>query len=127
MSVRREYWVPSLVIAVAILQMAAVSFGGLSPWRGGGFGMYTTLHPNKTRVLFRCETRLCESTDYIVKGPEMHRIRRVCQRLANPSCLERLARSIEPKRGNMRLELWKPVLEGDGSILRRELVASYAY
>src|SRR5262245_21941365 len=34
---------PILLVLTAAIQMLLVQYGGLSPWKGGGFGMFATL------------------------------------------------------------------------------------
>jgi len=42
---------PSLLVAVACVQIALAHTSGLSPWLGGGFGMFSTLDSWPTRHL----------------------------------------------------------------------------
>jgi hypothetical protein len=53
----RHDWVATgvlaaLVIGVALHQMWASAAGVLTPWKGGGFGMYTTPHGIEARATF---------------------------------------------------------------------------
>ena len=58
-------YVPAIVLAcVALIQVYLVNAHGLSPWKGGGFGMFSTIDGTRNRLL-----RL-----YIVRGPEERRI-----------------------------------------------------
>lgn len=41
------------VVLVAAAQLALVHGGGLTRWKGGGFGMYTEAHPNERQVVLR--------------------------------------------------------------------------
>jgi hypothetical protein len=53
---RREWWFSSLLAAlvfgVALHQFITSRDGVLSPWKGGGFGMYTTPHATVERATF---------------------------------------------------------------------------
>jgi len=40
---RSAFVAPVLLVAVALCQIALVTTGGLTPWKGGGFGMFSTL------------------------------------------------------------------------------------
>lgn len=40
-----------LLVAVALHQLSAVIYGDLTPWLGGGFGMFTTLDTPGNRVV----------------------------------------------------------------------------
>lgn len=46
-----RYMLPlAVLLVVASIQLARVHLVGQTRWRGGGFGMYTELHPNHTEV-----------------------------------------------------------------------------
>jgi hypothetical protein len=47
----RHYPVPLIAILVAVMQCLAASKAGLSPWKGGGFGMFSTLDSPPNRAL----------------------------------------------------------------------------
>ena len=45
-------WLPSgLLVAVALLQIGLAHTAGLSPWSGGGFGMFSTTDAGQARHL----------------------------------------------------------------------------
>lgn len=43
--------IPMLAIAVALSQVARASFGTLSPWKGGGFGMFAAIDQPGNRII----------------------------------------------------------------------------
>ena len=43
--------VPLLLIAVALRQIILVQTAGLSPWHGGGFGMFASIDRDERRVV----------------------------------------------------------------------------
>lgn len=48
---RVRYLLPLVVmLVIASIQIARVHLYGQTRWRGGGFGMYTELHPNHTEI-----------------------------------------------------------------------------
>ena len=68
-------WLPaSLLCVVAIAQIALAARGGLTPWKGGGFGMFSTLDHGAFRRV-----------EVVVDGPERS------EGLAIPPSLEELA------------------------------------
>lgn len=44
--------VPIICLTIAGIQLYLSKTSALSLWKGGGFGMYTELHPNNTRSLW---------------------------------------------------------------------------
>ncbi|MBP0001466.1 MAG: hypothetical protein J7641_21165 [Cyanobacteria bacterium SID2] len=49
---RLEYWLtPLLLVTIAIVQIYLASTANLSPWKGGGFGMFSTIDAPSMRVL----------------------------------------------------------------------------
>lgn len=66
-------WVPSYVLegipivalaVVACLQLFAANTHSLVPWKGGGFGMFSTIDRSAVRVI-RATARVAESPDWI--------------------------------------------------------------
>jgi hypothetical protein len=49
-----SYGVAALLVLVALRQIALSQTRGLSPWKGGGFGMFSSLDRAETRLL-RCD------------------------------------------------------------------------
>lgn len=47
---QRAALVPALALLIATLQLIVSSLSTLTPWKGGGFGMYSELHPNKRQL-----------------------------------------------------------------------------
>ncbi|PIK14204.1 hypothetical protein [Halobacteriovorax sp. JY17] len=44
------YLIPMVALVVGVIQWSLVETTLLSRWKGGGFGMYTELHPNVART-----------------------------------------------------------------------------
>ena len=80
--------VPLMMLLVAAAQLCAVSEWRLSRWRGGGFGMYSEIHPNHTQIEVETgagasvaiphQTATCPGLQ-----ADVHR----CQRLPTTACL----------------------------------------
>lgn len=47
---QRAALVPVLALLIATLQLMISSLSPLTPWKGGGFGMYSEIHPNKRQL-----------------------------------------------------------------------------
>ena len=85
-----RYW-PSLpaalLVVVALGQLALAHTTGLSPWKGGGFGMFASLDARPFRYV-----------RVFVEAPERS------EELAIPASLEALAASAEIQPGDRQLE-----------------------
>ena len=49
-------FVPAFVSLIAIIQFYNSQTSALSPWKGGGFGMYTKVHPFQQKIVIDNET-----------------------------------------------------------------------
>jgi hypothetical protein len=59
MTAMERWLVPGILVAVAVGQLFLVSFRELSPWKGGGFGMFASVDAPSMRVV-SCEARTRE-------------------------------------------------------------------
>lgn len=47
-----ERWLaPGMLVGIALVQFGQAQFGTLSPWKGGGFGMFSSVDSIRTRVI----------------------------------------------------------------------------
>ena len=108
---RLGYLPPGLLVFVATLQIGLVSMAGLSPWLGGGFGMFSTLNDRGHRHLHLTLER--SGVQHGVDVPaELHdRARRVLA-LPTEARLRALAAAVashsNPSPGSeLRLAIWR--------------------
>ena len=125
--VAQRWLVPLLLVAVASVQLARVSFGGQSRWRGGGFGMYSEFHPNKNQIWLRAlqrpeapPGRLSETEG----PPATRRAVARCLRLRSQVCLGELAATLPRDPAPRRLEIWQPAFDDRAGTLSRRRVAA---
>ena len=131
MPVAQRWLVPLLLVAVASVQLARVSFGGQSRWRGGGFGMYSEFHPSKNQIWLAALERPDAPPGRLseTEGPPATR-RAVarCLRLQSQACLGELAATLpHDAPGPRRLEIWQPVFDTRSGILSRRRVAALEF
>jgi hypothetical protein len=111
---------PALLLgAVALLQVALAHTAGLSPWKGGGFGMFSTTDRAEGRYL-----------RVYVRAPGRHEELRLAPALQDPATrvavlpttarLERFARDVgerERRAGRaastVRIEVWRSEFDGE--------------
>jgi hypothetical protein len=99
-----------LLVGVAGIQLALVHSVGLSRWRGGGLGMYTEFHPNRTELWALTDAGPVLATalpadqwrDGCLPTPA------TCTRVPHDACLRRLAGCLADDSPVTRIEAWRP-------------------
>lgn len=115
---------PALLVATALAQIVLTRAGPLTPWRGGGFGLFSSVDKLENRILLAwIETpegdvplRLGESKhdeQNALAFPIDRHVRRVA---------ERYAATLESGTG-VRVEVWKRTFDPSTGESRRVLVA----
>lgn len=106
---RRALVAPSLLLALALGQIAGHARFHLSPWKGGGFGMFSSNDHGGFRGLRVFE--LGASGERPVPLPEtLERLQRQVLEVPRQGNLERLAselRAETPGLGVLRVEVWR--------------------
>ncbi len=124
---RRRAWVaPLLLVALALAQIAGFYGYGLSPWKGGGFGMFSTNDHGGFRSVRVIE--LAPTGERRVELPQAHeRLVRHTREAPHAGNLLQLAEAIRagaPGLGALRIEVWRTEFAADDLAPRRVLVAS---
>lgn len=112
-------WAPllpaALLVLVAGAQMTLGRVWGLSPWKGGGFGMFSTLDARPFRYL-RVYLTAPERSEELAIPASLEDVAAAAEILPTDAQLERLARRIvqrERTRGRpvaqVRIEVWREV------------------
>lgn len=123
---RRALVAPLLLLALALAQIAGFAAYGLSPWKGGGFGMFSTNDHGGFRDLRVLE--LSASGERRVALPErLERLQRHAREAPQRGNLERLV--AELRRGSeglgpLRVEVWRTQFSPVDLTPARVLVAS---
>lgn len=90
-----SFGIPLLLVLVAVRQIALSQKYSLSPWKGGGFGMFSSLDRAETRLV-RCDL-VIDSSRTPIHLPRSERIQRLvsdAQSVPTPDHLVTLAREI---------------------------------
>jgi hypothetical protein len=125
---------PALLVLVACGQIALTRLTPLTPWKGGGFGMFSTADGasnRRTRVVVTGPER----SEELAVPPSLAEAVAACEAFPTERCLEGLARRLaerERRQGrpvsSVRLQVWRtefaPVtLEPRRRLLREHLLA----
>jgi len=115
----------ALLLTVACLQVALARTAGLSPWKGGGFGMFSTLDERPFRYV-RMFVRAPERSEELAVPPSLEDLAASAEILPSDRQLERLARAVvarEHRRGQpadqVRIDVWR-VEFAPGSLAPRD-------
>lgn len=123
---RRARIAPWLLVALALAQIVGFYAYGLSPWKGGGFGMFSTNDHGGFRSVRVIE--LAASGERRVELPQAHerlvRHAREAPRTGNLLELVEAIRAGAPELGALRIEVWRTEFAADDLAPRRVLVAS---
>ncbi len=121
----RRYLPLALLLAVAAHQMWRVEVDGLTRWRGGGFGMYSSVHFEEHVIWMGYE-----SPDGLQFGP-LGTPRSIEGRVLAPRCLifptpESLAELHGELSDRIRiLQVWRPRIDPETLAYDRELLAEF--
>jgi hypothetical protein len=131
---RRWAAVPAVLLAiVATGQIVLTHLTPLSPWKGGGFGMFATLDGRPFRYV-RTFVRASERSEELAVPPSLEDLAASAEILPSDDRLERLARAViarEHRRGQpadeVQLDVWR-VEFASGSLAPRErLLRRYVF
>ena len=123
----RKNFVTTLLVLVAAHQFYHVHTGGLSSWRGGGFGMYGSFHPTH-RDLWVVDTTTGESVRYTkADGDATEDSRRPSLRpfltWTNEAAMRRYHETLTPaERARTELQVWELQFDPSTSELSGELL-----
>jgi hypothetical protein len=116
-----RYGAPVLLCAVALLQQYGAHRHALSPWKGGGFGMFSTVDSPSARFL---RIHLSTSGGEIAVLPPRRLSEQVRQVRAMPTRSRLAPLAEELGRSAWRVYLWNPLGEssaaGAGGLARRD-------
>jgi hypothetical protein len=123
---RRALVAPGLLLALALAQIAGWAAYGLTPWKGGGFGMFATDdHGGFRRV--RVVERTAAGERPVAVPDELERLRRRAREAPRGANLRRLGEALRaraPELGPLRIEVWRTEFARADLAPRRVLVAS---
>ena len=137
MSTTSERWwaaVPAVLLTiVAATQIALTQVAMLSPWKGGGFGMFATLDGRPFRYA-RLFVRAPERSEELTVPPSLEDLTASAEILPGNAQLDRLARAViarERRRGRpadeVRIEVWRVEFAAGSLMPRERLLRAHEY
>ena len=122
---RRALVAPTLLVALTLAQLGAWQGFALSPWKGGGFGMFATNDHGGFRSVRVLELAAGGERPVVLPG-ELDRLRRHAREVPREANLRRLAdalRARAPSLGALRVEVWRTEFAPEDLAPRLALVA----
>jgi hypothetical protein len=113
-------WVPAVaLVAVALTQIALTRTAALSPWKGGGFGMFSTIDSTSFRQVRVFVTAPDRSAEVLI-APSLEDTAAQAALFPSRTRLEDLAKGVaarESRHGHpvdfVRIEVWSTQFAGD--------------
>ena len=123
----------SLLAVVAGLQLTLAATAGLSPWKGGGFGMFSTTDDGGRRYV-RVFVTAVERSEEIAISPSLEDAARRAAVLPRDIELSRLARRVVERErrhrrpvDQVRIETWRIEYARDTLAATTRLTREYVY
>jgi hypothetical protein len=125
---------PAVLLAVvAATQIVLTQVQMLSPWKGGGFGMFSTLDERPFRYV-RMFVRAPERSEELAVPPSLEELAASAEILPSDCQLDRLARAIvarEHRRGQpaneVRIDVWRVEFAAGSLAPRDHLLRRYEF
>jgi hypothetical protein len=114
--------IPVCMLTVICLHFYHVK-QGLSPWKGGGFGMYSTYYPEQSQVYINGVSLF----EMIQKDNHKKRLLRNYMFYPKKSNLDALIQSLSHKDDTLNIEIWQPRLNAKNSTYSRTLQNEFIY
>jgi len=133
----KEQWsaaIPALLLViVAASQIVLTQVALLSPWKGGGFGMFATLDGRPFRYA-RLFVRAPGRSEELTVPPSLEDLAASAEILPGTAQLDRLARAVvarEHRRGrgadHVRIDIWRVEFAAGSLIPREHLLRQHEY
>ena len=122
-----RYIVPIIALLVVILHFILTKTTELSPWKGGGFGMYAEVHYYYSEFVI---TNLNKSLDSIIKQDrQVAEFVMDVKRSPNNKNLKHMAELVSKYATNdtITVQLWRPKVDSNTETYSRELINHYQF
>ena len=123
----------ALLLAVACAQVTFVRTAGLSPWKGGGFGMFSTTDDSGRRRV-RVFVSASERSEEMAIPPSLDDLARRAAVLPTDGLLSRLARAVVQREARyrrpvdtVRIETWRIDYAPDTLAAATRLMRDFVY
>lgn len=116
-----QYWsVPCLLVVVACFQIYQVEFEEKSRWKGGGFGMYTTIHPFNDEIWIDGEF---VSTKNLPKQDSLRLHILISKVKIHPTKhqIKNLVNWLDIEKDSVKIQIFKPKFELENSVYTKTL------
>jgi hypothetical protein len=117
------YSVPILMVAIALFQIIQIP-KGLTRWKGGGFGMYSEMHPNYRNVVINDSLYKIDSLKI---NSKKHVAVKKYAFFPKEKYLQSLAQTLDLKSDTIRIEVWQLDFDAKKRQLTNKKIKSDVY
>ena len=124
---------PALLVVVACAQIALAHTAELSPWKGGGFGMFATIDGTSTRFV-RLYVRAPDRSEEIAMQPSFERAASRARLFPSRPMLERLADAVAAREAryerpvtDVTVQVWRVRFESDSLRANDTLIQEHTF
>ena len=117
------YSVPILMVAIALFQIIQIP-KGLTRWKGGGFGMYSEMHPNYRNVVINDSLYKIDSLKI---NSKKHVAFKKYAFFPKEKYLQSLAQTLDLKSDTIRIEVWQLDFDAKKRQLTNKKIKSDVY
>lgn len=124
----KKYFVPILVLIWAIFQMSLTKFSDLSPWKLGGYGMYSNYHPEDYYVWVQIgdERTMARKMDRYKSNSYFNEMVKICRTYPREYNLKKLHNLIHREVHNkVKIEVWRADFNAGSLQFGRKMVKKY--
>ncbi len=124
-----KYALPLLIAGVAFHQFYMVYQKQLTRWKGGGFGMYSEMHPLSREVWIGHSDSMWLASDPKLKfRPVANRANRL-RFMPNENEMHSFAQLAAKhyRLNHLKVQVWEPVLQKENNSLSRRLIREVQY
>lgn len=124
-----KYALPLLIITVAIHQFYMVYLHQLSRWKGGGFGMYSEMHPTDREVWIGKRDSMWCATNIKITPRAVANKANTLRFVPNQQNIEKFATfaAKQYKLDSLLVQVWEPVLNTENNLLSTKLIREVQY
>lgn len=115
-----KYGIPSFAVVAIVVQLFLVNTQRLNAWKGGGYGMYTSIHYYYNEIYIPgmiVDSMIAEDNQMKVTLGRL-------KLMPNDKNLRKAAKLVlkTTKKDSIHIQIWKPLVNSKNGVYSRELV-----
>lgn len=116
------YSVPLLMLVIAIVQISHIP-KGLTRWKGGGFGMYSEMHPDLRQVVVNDSLISAKGTS----NPKLLAAERKYANYPKSTYLKNFVKVLDFSSDTLKIEVWQVFFDSKTQLLNKQIIHQDVY